>query len=74
MSIRLSELSKPQKNIQVVSLDGPESVRLMEMGLTPGSTLDVIKTAPLGFPIEIKIRGYSLSLRKAEADCVILKQ
>jgi ferrous iron transport protein A len=74
MSIKLSQLSKPQKNIQVLSLDGPESVRLMEMGITPGTSLDVVKTAPLGFPIEIKIRGYSLSLRKAEADCVILKQ
>ncbi len=42
--------------------------RIEEMGLTPGEEVEVVRYAPLGDPIEIKIRGYSLSLRKEEAD------
>jgi ferrous iron transport protein A len=45
-------------------------MRLMEMGLTPGSKIEVVRAAPLGFPIEVKVRGYSISLREAEAECV----
>lgn len=41
--------------------------RLMEMGLTPGTHLSVVRRAPLGDPIEIKVRGYRLSIRKQEA-------
>jgi ferrous iron transport protein A len=43
------------------------SVRLMEMGLTPGATATLIGAAPLGDPLEFLIRGYRLSLRKSEA-------
>jgi len=42
--------------------------RLLTMGLTPGTPLTVTRVAPLGDPIEIEVRGYSLSLRKAEAE------
>jgi ferrous iron transport protein A len=42
--------------------------RIMDMGVTPGAAVKVIKVAPLGDPIEINIRGYELSLRKEEAD------
>lgn len=45
-------------------------MRLLEMGLTPGTAIEIIRSAPLGFPIEIKIRGYLLSLRKSEAQCI----
>ena len=41
--------------------------RLMDMGVTPGVKIKVVKVAPLGDPIEINIRGYELSLRKNEA-------
>jgi ferrous iron transport protein A len=41
--------------------------RLMEMGLTRGSTFEVVRYAPMGDPIEIRVRGYHLSLRKSEA-------
>ena len=41
--------------------------RLMEMGLTPGTTLSVVRIAPLGDPIEIMVRGCRLSLRKQDA-------
>lgn len=46
---------------------GPTRRRIMEMGVTPGAEIKVIKVAPLGDPIEINIRGYELSLRKEEA-------
>ena len=43
------------------------SIRLMEMGLTPGVELTLLGVAPLGDPLEIELRGYRLSLRKSEA-------
>jgi ferrous iron transport protein A len=42
-------------------------LRLREMGLVPGTTVTLVRTAPLGDPIEIVVRGYHLSLRKSEA-------
>jgi len=44
--------------------------RIMDMGLTKGTHVLVHKVAPLGDPIEVTIRGYELSLRKDEADCI----
>ena len=44
--------------------------RLFDMGLTPGTKVTVKKTAPLGDPIEVEVRGYSLSVRKSEAEIV----
>lgn len=46
------------------------STRLLEMGLTPGASLAVLGTAPLGDPIELELRGYRLSIRKSEAALV----
>jgi ferrous iron transport protein A len=43
------------------------SRRLMEMGLLPGTRIHVVRVAPLGDPLELRVRGYSLSLRRAEA-------
>ncbi len=48
--------------------------RLMEMGLTKGTTIEVIRLAPLGDPIEISVRGYRLSLRRKEAAAVMIKK
>jgi ferrous iron transport protein A len=42
----------------------------MDMGLTPGIGIEVVRTSPLGDPIEYKVRGYSLSLRKSEAEMI----
>lgn len=57
------------------SLPEPLLTRLQEMGLTKGATVTVIKLAPLGNPIEIKVRGYSLCIRKETAKCfVVTKQ
>lgn len=50
--------------------DGPVKRRLMDMGLTKGATVYLRKVAPLGDPIEVTVRGYELSLRKADADLV----
>ena len=60
---------KPGQEGNIVSLGakGPIRRRLMDMGVTPGTAVKVIKVAPLGDPIEINIRGYELSLRKDEA-------
>lgn len=50
-----------------VSGDGALEQRLLEMGLMPGTEVHVVRQAPLGDPIEVKVMGYSLSLRRAEA-------
>ena len=44
--------------------------RLMEMGVVPGVTVRVVKSAPFGDPIEIRVRGYSLAMRKNEAETI----
>ncbi|ODS01393.1 iron transporter FeoA [Methyloceanibacter methanicus] len=48
--------------------------KLLAMGLTPGTELSVVRVAPLGDPVEIKVRGFSLSLRKAEADALKIER
>lgn len=58
--------------VKVVRLHGEGAVkrRIMDMGITRGVTLSVRKVAPLGDPIEITVRGYELSLRKADAEMI----
>lgn len=55
--------------VSVVKLhgDGATKRRIMDMGITKGTQLTVRKVAPLGDPIEVNVRGYELSLRKADA-------
>ena len=64
----LSEL-QPGQRATVLSFDLPGSVRgrVLEMGLTKGTTVEVIRFAPLGDPMELKVRGSHISLRKADA-------
>jgi ferrous iron transport protein A len=50
-----------------VDFENRAARRLMEMGVIPGVSIKVIKTAPFGDPIEIRVRGYHLALRKSEA-------
>ena len=52
---------------KVVKLHGAVKRRIMDMGITKGTEVFVRKVAPLGDPIEVKVRGYELSLRKADA-------
>ncbi|HIA20525.1 MAG TPA: iron transporter [Planctomycetes bacterium] len=58
----------------VIAVDGQDeiSLRLLEMGLTPGTRITLVGTAPLGDPLEFEIRGYRLSLRKTEANRVTI--
>ena len=60
------------RTVTVVKLHGEGAVkrRIMDMGITRGCQVYVRKVAPLGDPIEINIRGYELSLRKADAEMV----
>ena len=48
--------------------------KLLSMGLTRGTQLRLVKVAPLGDPVEIEVRGYRLSLRKSEAEALLLKR
>jgi ferrous iron transport protein A len=56
-------------HVRVDRVEGDDaiSVRLLEMGLTPGVEVSLIGTAPLGDPLEVELRGYRLSLRRSEA-------
>jgi ferrous iron transport protein A len=47
--------------------------RLLEMGLLVGTTVELVRFAPLGDPVEIKVRGYNLTLRKSEAEQILVK-
>lgn len=60
------------QTVKVVKLNGtgPIKRRIMDMGITKGIEVYVRKVAPLGDPIEVTVRGYELSLRKADADMV----
>ncbi|HEX8160677.1 MAG TPA: ferrous iron transport protein A [Pyrinomonadaceae bacterium] len=53
-----------------VSGEGSVSRRLMEMGVVPGARVRVIKAAPLGDPLEIRVRSYHLALRRSEAEAI----
>ena len=53
--------------------EGPIKRRIMDMGITKGSELYIRKVAPLGDPVEITVRGYELSVRKDDAQCVQVK-
>ncbi|MDF3055034.1 MAG: feoA [Gammaproteobacteria bacterium] len=74
--MHLSEL-QCGNHAEVVSFDSGERFyrqKLLAMGLTPGTSFKLIRVAPLGDPVEIQVRGYSLSLRKAEANILNVKK
>ena len=62
-----------QGTVKKVVAEGKIKRRLFDMGVTPGANVTFKKVAPLGDPIEINIRGYELSLRKDEADKVLME-
>lgn len=63
---------KVGETVKVVKLHGEGAVkrRIMDMGLTKGTEVLVRKVAPLGDPVELTVRGYELSLRKADAEMI----
>lgn len=64
--------SKVGDTVRVVKLHGEGAVkrRIMDMGLTKGVEVQIRKVAPLGDPIEVTVRGYELSIRKADAEMI----
>jgi len=64
--------AKPGSTVRVAKIGGggPVKRRIMEMGITKGLEVRVRKVAPLGDPVEVTVRGYELSLRKAEAELI----
>jgi len=67
--------AKTGQTVTVVKLNGEGAVkrRIMDMGITKGVEIYVRKVAPLGDPVEITVRGYELSVRKADAEMVEVK-
>ena len=63
---------KVGETVTVVKLhgEGPVKRRIMDMGITKGTSIYVRKVAPLGDPVEITVRGYELSIRKGDAECI----
>ena len=64
--------AKVGDTVRVVKLHGEGAVkrRIMDMGLTKGVEVHIRKVAPLGDPVEVNVRGYELSLRKADAEMI----
>ena len=71
----LTQLTIGQR-ARIVDLEGAPAIvqRLLEMGLTEGEQVEVVRFAPLGDPMEIRVRGYHLSLRRAEAAAVRIER
>jgi ferrous iron transport protein A len=73
-SIKLSELPVgASATVREFPKTGSAFIRLREMGLLAGTRVTLLRTAPLGDPLEIKLRGYHLTLRKTEADHVLVE-
>ncbi|MFI5150352.1 MAG: ferrous iron transport protein A [Bacteroidia bacterium] len=68
----LSELEVGEHAIIDSFTDPVMSLKLLEMGCTPGETVQLVKVAPMGDPIAISVSGYLLSMRKAEASTVLI--
>ena len=64
--------AKVGSTVVVTKIEGDSAYkrRIMDMGITKGSELYIRKVAPLGYPVEITVRGYELSVRKDDAQCV----
>ena len=67
--------AKVGTTVVVTKIDGDSAYkrRIMDMGITKGSELFIRKVAPLGDPVEITVRGYELTVGKADAQCVEVK-
>jgi len=71
---KLSELKSGEEGVIVRIIGRGSNIRrMLDMGLTSGTKIRVIRKAPLGDPIEFEVRGFNLSLRKEEADLVVVK-
>ncbi len=66
MTLREAAIGQTVK-VKKLTGDGPVKRRIMDMGITKGVEINIRKVAPLGDPIEVTVRGYELSVRKADA-------
>jgi len=68
--------ARPGEMVKVRRVEGkgPTMRRIMDMGITKGCTVTIRKVAPLGDPIEVTVRGYELSLRKADASTILVEK
>lgn len=74
MEITLKDLQPGQKAlVKKIAAVGPVRRRIVDMGLVPGVEVEMERYAPTGDPVEIKIDSYHLSLRKEEADGIVLE-
>jgi len=73
--IPLSEL-KPKEKGTVLKVGGKGAVRrrILDMGVVPGTDVEVVKVAPLGDPVDLLVRGYHLSLRREEAREILVEK
>ena len=73
-STRLDQLTVGQSAV-IAAIDGDDglAVRLMEMGLLEGEAVELIGAAPMGDPLEFRVRGYNLSLRRLEAQRILVQ-
>ena len=72
MDKKLSEFKAGDEgDVKSVAGEGRIRRRLFDMGITPSAHIVMRKVAPLGDPIEVNVRGYELTLRKSEAECVV---
>ena len=70
----LKEIKCGEKaTVKKITGEGPVRRRIMDMGITKGCEVFVRKVAPLGDPIEVQIRGYELTLRKADAEMIMVE-
>jgi len=67
---------KPKQKVKILRITGKGVIkrRLLDMGVMPGEEIEVIRVAPLGDPIEIRVKGYNLSLRKIEAEGIVVEE
>ncbi len=66
---------EPGQKAKIAKISGTSSIkrRIMDMGLVPGAEIEMERYAPLGDPVEIKLKGYHLSLRKEEAENIVIE-
>lgn len=73
MSLKELQVGKSAR-ITAVGGEGALRQRLLDMGITPNTIVTLRKTAPMGDPLEIKLRGYILTLRKEEANRILIEE
>src|SRR5687767_865288 len=80
--LRMSAASQPLTSLEVgqravvteIKIPAEHRGRILEMGVLVGTPVELVRFAPLGDPIEIKVRGYNLSLRKHEAEQILVRK